>query len=752
MLKMAAIEEAAMSPAAKDRLRLARCAASHGRDATRPEGSGAPCKYLQRRVSPRLHARGGGFSLIEVVIALAVFLFGALAIVRIFPGAIGVIQTSEQRNVAQRMAQTTQARYTISPLTVPEAIVDVDPDAQKADPTGNETGWSDFAGSAYGTATINESLPREAPGPDDISFDNSQTPSTQIANTAAGHFRRVIGEEHVVEQEGSGANARGVITLRYPYVQPEASATNEVKAVHQPRLYTTTVIEGVTITRTGTLDFSNSPYSDTTGGDPRRVRDDLRIDPTITPPKRQMVTFYVSYRWHNAGGPINSVVDEPKRFPKNGPSWAASPPLAPQGTEARVLEAALNSTTIGFGTPTGFAIVDGPVQVKMRQLVSNPLVAQDALNRNLGRIVLGPGEVGNPYSVDYSVPDWRMIVHDDNLSTKLSSPSTTQSSNDQTDQSFLQEQDASYTFGSGGTVTSPRVTTVPTKFITEDAVGQNTAVAPSQVYALVKGTRPSTTTPGTSEIVSSIAQWSPDKFTTSSRIDYGAVTPAPGAGDPRALGVRPKSGQVFFDVNGLVAPSARVVYRNVDGWLEQPSVAARSYVPYDSQRVGLTNPEWWPREPWREYVWDTTDGALYFHPSETGKTVLATYQYQVGTNPTDPIFTMRDVPLTTWQEVVPQPPDAAFNGFALKPNSAATDKQAARAYFVDNQGRCIGSTAANDTNTSKPTASTATHIVAILSIKGASVRVRSAWFDSGRYSQSDVAGYRSLDVESQSRS
>lgn len=717
------------------------------------------CKYLQRRSSPQLRTRQSGFSLIEVVVAMGIFLFGALAIVRIFPGATHVIQVSEQRNVAQRMNQTSLALYSSAPASVPEAIIDVHPDTSIYDKETNETGWSDFSGAVSGSATRNASLPSNPPAPDDISLDNSQPASTQLTASAAGRFRRVVGEVHTVEREYSGITERGVITLRYPYIQPAASTPDEVKAVHQPLLYKNIAITGVTINSTGALDFSdatlnNSAANDTSpGGDPRRVSTTLRIVSPDPFPQRQPVTFYVSYRWHIGSGPVNGVVDEPKRFPINA-SWTGTLPPAPQGPPAQVLAARLNSMTPGFGT-TGFAIADGPVQVRMRQLEPGPLTPQDELDRNLGRIIVNPNLIGQQLSVDYSVPDWRTIVHDDNLSTKLSS--STDASTD--DQSFLR--DLGYTFAptASPNVVDGRVTTVPTKFILDEPISGNATPAsrPSQVYTLIKGTKMIPLTPPKSGVVAASAQWSPDKFTTLSNVDYGMTTPAASA--PRALGVRPKSGQVFFDVSGLAAPATRVVYRNLDGWLEQPSVAARSYVPFlDRTPITATERLYWPREPWREYFYEQTLGSasgaspkkgIVLRAADAAQTFLVTYTFRNTANPMGRL--MRDVPVTAQAELDDTAPltfiPTNFLGKFREGSTTNTASAVTLLYLPDETGAKMG-LPDNESGAQDKTG----YVTSILSIKGASIRVRSAWFDGGRYSQNDVSGYRSLDVESANRS
>ncbi len=120
-----------------------------------------PQTSLRRQV---LAGRRGGFSLIEVAIAMAIFVFGALAIVRIFPGALGVVQNSEQRAIGQRMAQSTQARLLAQPRSIPYALFDTNSNL-----TTSPAAWSDFPGSVFGTNTDdNLSLAQAAPEADDL--------------------------------------------------------------------------------------------------------------------------------------------------------------------------------------------------------------------------------------------------------------------------------------------------------------------------------------------------------------------------------------------------------------------------------------------------------------------------------------------------------------------------------------------------------------------------------------------------------
>jgi hypothetical protein len=270
------------------------------------------------------------------------------------------------------------------------------------------------------------------------------------------------------------------------------------------------------------------------------------------------------------------------------------------------------------------------------------------------------------------------------------------------------------------------------------------------VYALIRGTSTAPTTQGRVQYAD--GEWDPDKHSGSpDNVSRPVTTPY------RVLTARPKTGQIFFDVtNTLSAPSARVVYRNQDGWLEQPSVAARSYVPF-MDRTGVTfsgNEErGWPREPWREYFYDAAGAsgvtgpsprkAIVLHASEAGNTYLATYRLS-GTQE------LRDVPVTAESEVVEVSQLGfglgAFTGsYANSTAAAAGTTHVALLYLPDVNGYKIG-LPVNEGGSGVPQ-----HVTSILSLRGSSVRVRSAWFDGSRYSQAAVTGYRSLDVESANR-
>lgn len=640
--------------------------------------------------------RRGGFSLIEVAIALAIFVFGALAIVRIFPGALSVVQNSEQRAIGQRMAQSTLARFNAEPRSIPLALFDTNSNLNTVEQI-QQLQWSDYPGAVYGTPNNydNNSLAQSAPEAGDIGSINSA-----LNQSSMGHFRRVFSETHRVP-------ATGEILLNFPYVERDPA---DFKHAINPIIKVRNDVEGVTLGADGTLNFSNArldgtPFNDNALGYPDRPPNE-RLTYYKTAGSsgnlRDVVTFYVSYNWMNSGY-VNGVQDEPKKFVVNNsasPSWA-DPTQVPKVVR-------------------GSTVVPGPVKIWFYSSVAATTDEQGAaasnFNSKLGLLKLAAGDsrIGQLVSVDYTVADWRFIVTDNNLTTQISDA----------DQTYVADQ---------GVTIAPnnaRQVVLPTRYVADEPLGDSNA----QLYALLRGTNNANVT------VRARASW------TSTIAGATVNTP-----DNAKMAVRPKTGQVFFDVNNLVSPMARVVYRNIEGWVQQPAIAAHFYVPY----VPGADPALFPREPWREYycVLNDTDNEkkpVFFHASEAGKSVTASYVYQVGT--ATPVV-MKDVPIPIEADVIGRPVDSSNNQFLpalfnlkyIKDGAAADCTQVSFAYLRDNQGLSIGASIANGGNRTA-------RIIAISEIRGASIRVRSGWFDGSRYTQTSVVGYRPLDVESYNRS
>ncbi|RYD89003.1 MAG: hypothetical protein EOP50_18170, partial [Sphingobacteriales bacterium] len=99
----------------------------------------------------------------------------------------------------------------------------------------------------------------------------------------------------------------------------------------------------------------------------------------------------------------------------------------------------------------------------------------------------------------------------------------------------------------------------------------------------------------------------------------------------------PKKAEIPFSVStGLTtAPSARIVYRTIDNWTQQASVAASHYNLYFNETV--TPNAGAGVEFWRQCVLDADGTYIYFRPSEAGKTVLLSYRYGTGAPNADTI-------------------------------------------------------------------------------------------------------------------
>lgn len=248
--------------------------------------------------------RRSGFTLIEVAIALALFVIGALAIVRIFPPALGVIRNNESRATAVSMGESTLATLRGREADAPDAVYD-----------GDSTTWNDIASSVTGTATTNDSLPQNVLG----------------TGSALDHFKFVRGEKHT-------ARTGGWALLRF-------SATGT------PTAYQEDTLLGVQIGVNGALDFSNATLksngnsffdSDGTTGHSSRPSTSYRMD--------SGVTYYVSYHWRGlTNGRINSVIDEPIRIPTDA-GW--------NGDAAKV--------AFGFYDTGTTRIIPGNVAVRIR--------------------------------------------------------------------------------------------------------------------------------------------------------------------------------------------------------------------------------------------------------------------------------------------------------------------------------------------------------------------------------------------------
>ncbi len=211
---------------------------------------------INRSHNPSISARA--FSLLEVSIALAIFVFGALAVVQIFPGALKIISTGGDRQNANGLTRATLARVQNEP---PLAIYDTQ--------DGKMWDWQDGVAvngvfeprAVLGSARRGYSLPRN----NEADFDRS----------ALGSLRAIIGEGATVEPQDGG----GLFVLTQFPIFGDSSASTQV------RVWKREALEGVTVDETGKLNFDDARLS-SNGAPFVPVSGDL---------------FYVSFRYKDNG-------------------------------------------------------------------------------------------------------------------------------------------------------------------------------------------------------------------------------------------------------------------------------------------------------------------------------------------------------------------------------------------------------------------------------------------------------------------
>ena len=181
---------------------------------------------------PASRARRAGLSLLEVAIAMAIFVIGAIALLRIFPPGLTAIEDSSKRLIGSRMANNLLTRYDAEPLSIPDAIFDAKFD--------NGWNWNDYPGAMLPAKTRGQSLPRTLDG-----FDDS----------ALGHLRFVRGEGH--EIQGPFSNQNGLTRVLSSFVVDRARAD----------VYREGAVAGVGISANGELDFAGAVYAQSNRGD-----------------------------------------------------------------------------------------------------------------------------------------------------------------------------------------------------------------------------------------------------------------------------------------------------------------------------------------------------------------------------------------------------------------------------------------------------------------------------------------------------
>ena len=528
----------------------------------------------------------GGFSLIEVAIALVIFVIGALAIIRIFPGALSVIGNNGNQQIAANLNRSTLASlqsdhmtYVAGPGVTPTPIGVASKTVFNAVPDANFNNSNLNGTLNISTWTTNPSLDHSLDFKDTNSsvigvprFNNTLPDTTDIetngGQASLSRYRVIIGEKaRIVELKTYGSNTNQLFALsQFPIsVQQQNNSLLPIN----PTVSQEFLLNDVRTMPDGTLDFSRC-----------RFEDNDNIATTLTVNRGSML--YVSYRYYKGNGTIWGVREE-------------SIPIT-DGSNAQTIN--LIATNLKVKPPTDAARPDAAR--------TNNGVVTDAIVPEIVEVkyrnYLGQGEFGDP------------AAPGDNVKKVADARR--------------------------GLVRLPTAPLVPTKpvildycadwsFLLSDGVP---SIPTSAVYPALP-LIPTTLTYRQLALGAPYIEDQADASLYSVLIEddrtylsgYGTAAPNPlvadrmvratDAANPQQREEELRLGKVTFIVDKAVPLlRARVAYQTRDNWKQQLSVAARSYKPFVNGNT----------EFWRDYGLGT-DGFLYFHAGEAGKTLGVSY-------------------------------------------------------------------------------------------------------------------------------
>ncbi len=591
-------------------------------------------------------ARARGFSLLEVAIALVIFVFGALAIVRIFPGALRVITVGGSRQNALNLNRATMARVQLNP---PAATYDVGPMG---------TSWQD----GYpGDNTVTPNIPpgsRAVLGSTNRGYSLPRSSNLQDYDVSAlGSIRAVVGEGTTVKATDE-ATPKFFILTQFPIY--DIDGNYGVTLVEKGRL------NGVTIDADGKLDFTNATWADSNAPFSPVASED----------------FDVSFRYQRNAN-VWGVTDYPATVTTNTVTTAKiSPPF-------------------GTTSPAIYPIVAGQVEVTCKNKLGSPFASiptENDLERGF---------------IDITKNTTNLLMQGSGVATPLV-PGDKIFVDYQADWSRMLQEGIADTVPERSTPTTARQIALGAPFIEDNAINtiltlsyKKDAATPGK-YVGIKGCW------GEGGLV-------PDNDTslTTTSSAYTGDLPkllSPINSDPNVRTPKAdlRASRVTFDIGTSQGFTSRVSYRTSDQWSQQLSVAADSYKPFVTPPTGSL-----PIEPWRDY--DFVESTLFFHASDAGKSVMVTYTYtRDPIDPNSPKITLRNRLLSIRDD--PEQGNVA----GLTSGFSDANHYVARLQLTDADG--------NDLSASQ--------LLSISGVRGASVTVRTAWLDGSRYTQSFLTAMR----------
>ena len=621
-----------------------------------------------------------GFSLIEVAIALVIFVIGALAIIRIFPGALSVIGNNGDQQVAANLNRSTMVGLQSEQVTAtPQPGITPSPVGVAAKTNFNALPLATFNNSnADGSLNIlswttNPSLNHSADFKDTnssvigIPRFNETLPDTQGIETgdslsSLSRYRAIVGEKaRIIDLKTYGSIAAAQYALTQFPISVQLQGNPARLLPIKPVVSQEFVLNDVRVRPDGTLDFSLGRF-------------DNSDDTTVALDATAGSMLYVSYRYYNGAGNIWGVREEaiatgPVNLNLRTTAFKVKPPTS----TARPDAARTTSGTIVD------AIVPEIVEVKWRNYLGqgefgDPTAPNDDLKkiadarRGLVRLPASGATFSSLYKpviLDYSA-DWSFLLKDGVPSTPANAvypafpPSPPAPPADQL---------------------AYRQIDLGAPFIEDQAE--------ASLYSLL--------------IESGDAYLSGYGTVDSEPLAENRMVRATNPNNPDQREDELRAGKVTFIVNQETPSRARVAYQTRDRWVQQLAIAASSYKPY-----GTDNPE-----PWRDYGLGN-DGYLYFHAGEAGKTISISYTLQ-----DTQIRNFVERPFVIETQLVAAAgnvPAGFLKGFYGKPGDAA---QVARVRLTNAAGGELAPA----------------NLISIQAVRGTSVTARTAYVNGTKYAQ-----------------
>jgi type II secretory pathway pseudopilin PulG len=328
--------------------------------------------------------RSAGLSLIEVLVAMAIFVIGILAVLRIFPKSIGLIGSNRDRTDAMRLAQLSLAQLRSHESQLPDQIVPAGLPTV-TDPTQPNFGLVQFPNGG------------ELIRPDDFGPVTNWTDPNDSAAVyrQAALSRLILGERTVVPRAVSYATTvQPTFTLFGPIDQSTGTPAIEVF-----REYTAVDPTALTYVTAGARN-ARPVYAFKEGG----------VDPFTHLPANDLLLFelddaarvvIVQFAYLDDNG---NVVDS--QLPANA------------GTNNSTLPAAggnPTSTVASLTLPSPYVI---PGSIHIRQPLAHDGAGRysfDDTSSANGVIRINAGLAGETLSMEYVVQDWRLLGGSYNL-------------------------------------------------------------------------------------------------------------------------------------------------------------------------------------------------------------------------------------------------------------------------------------------------------------------------------------------------